>query len=210
MYGLQESGYIANIELKRILGLEGYVPSKFTPGLFTHKTRDIAFLLVVDDFGVRYTKKEDAEHLVKTIQGRYPIKVDWEPTFYLGVTLEFNYEDRTCKMSMPGYVKQALIKFHHEFNKTINSPSPFMPPVYDQKIQMATIDKTNPMTKQQTKILQQVCGTFLYYARAVDCTMLDALNDLATRVKDGTQKTVAALNHFLDYCATHPEAVVLY
>ena len=109
---------------------------------------------------------------------------------------------------MPRYTKQATIKFHHEFNKTTNSPSPFMPPVYGQKIQMATIDKTNPMTKQQTKILQQVCGTFLYYARAIDCTMLHALNDLATRVKDGKQKTVAALNHFLDYCAMHPEAVV--
>ena len=48
MYGLRESGYITNIELKRMLGLEGYVPSKFTPGLFTHKTRDIAFSLVVD------------------------------------------------------------------------------------------------------------------------------------------------------------------
>ena len=111
---------------------------------------------------------------------------------------------------MPGYVKQALIKFHHEFNKTTHSPSPFKAPVYGRKIQMATIDKTTPMTTIQTKLLQQVCGTFLYYARAVDCTMLHALNDLATRVKDGTQKTVEALNHFLDYCATHSEAVVLY
>ena len=67
-------GYIVNIELKRVLGLEGYVPSKFTPGLFTHKTRDIAFSLVVDDFGVRYTKREDVEHLLKTIQVRYSIK----------------------------------------------------------------------------------------------------------------------------------------
>ena len=75
---------------------------------------------------------------------------------------------------------------------------------------MATIDKTNPMTTVQTKILQQVCGTFLYYARAVDCTMLQTLNYLATRVMDGTQRKVEALNHFLDYCATHPEAVVLY
>ena len=66
------------------------------------------------------------------------------------------------------------------------------------------------MTTEQTKLLKQVCGTFLYYARAVDCTMLHALNDLATRVKDGTQKTVEALNHFLDHCATHPEATVIY
>ena len=81
MYGLRESGYIANIELKRILGLEGYVPSRFTPGLFTYKMRDIAFSLVVDNFGVRYRKKEDVEHLIKTIQDRYPIKADWNPTF---------------------------------------------------------------------------------------------------------------------------------
>ena len=66
------------------------------------------------------------------------------------------------------------------------------------------------MTTVQTKLLQQVCETFLYYARAVDCTMFYALNDLTTRVKDGTQKTVKALNHFLDYCATHPKAVKLY
>ena len=149
MYGLQESGNIANIELKRILGLEGYIPSKFTPGLFTHKTRDIAFSLVVDDFGVKYTKREDAEHLLKKIQGQYPIKADWEPTFYLGVTLDFDYDARTCKMPMPGYVKQALIKFHHEFNKTTHSPSPFKAPVYGRKIQMATIDKTNPISNIQ-------------------------------------------------------------
>ena len=45
MYGLCEGGNIANIKLKRVLGLEGYLPSKFMPGLFTHKTRDIAFCL---------------------------------------------------------------------------------------------------------------------------------------------------------------------
>ena len=85
-----------------------------------------------------------------------------------------------------------------------------MPPVCRQKIQMASIDKTNPMTKEQTTIRQQVCGTFLNYARAVDCTMLHALNNLATRTKDGTQKTVEALKHFLDYCASNPEVEILY
>ena len=114
-------------------------------------------------------------------------------------------------MSMPGYVKRALIKFHQEFSKTTHSPSPFNAPVYGRKIQMATIDNTNPMITIQTKLLQQVCRTFLYYASVVYCTMLHALNDLATRVKDGTQKIAESLNHFLDYCATHPEATtVLY
>ena len=151
LYGLWEAGYIVNVELKRILELEGYVPSKFTPGLFTYKTREIAFSLVVDDFGVKYKKRTDEEHLLKTIQGRYPVKAEWEPTFYLGVTLEFDYKEQTCKMLMPGYVKQALIKFHHEFNKTTHSPSPFNVPVYGRKIQMVTIDKTNPMTNNSNK-----------------------------------------------------------
>ena len=171
LYGLREAGFITNVELKRILELEGYIPSKFTTGLFTHKTREIASSLVVDDFGMRYKKREDAEHLLTTIQGRYPIKSGWDQTLYLGVILDFDYEKRACKMSMPGYVKQALIKFHHELSKTTHSPSPFNAPVYGRKIQMATIDKTNPMTTIQTKLLQQVCGTFLYYARAVDCTI---------------------------------------
>ena len=79
-----------------------------------------------------------------------------------------------------------------------------------KRFKIATIDKTSPLTTVQTKLLQQVCGTFLYYARAVDCTMLHTSNNLATRVKDDAQQTVEALNHFLVYCATHPEAVVLY
>jgi len=71
MCGLRKVGYIANIELTRVLGLEEYVPSKFTPRLFTHKTRNIAFSLVVGNFGVRYIKREDAEHLLKTIQDKF-------------------------------------------------------------------------------------------------------------------------------------------
>ena len=50
MYGLSKAGYIPNVELKRVIGLEGYVSSKLTPGLFTHKIRDITFSLVVDVF----------------------------------------------------------------------------------------------------------------------------------------------------------------
>jgi hypothetical protein len=53
IYGLKESGFIASQELKVVLGKQSYIPSKFTTGLFTHKTRNIAFSLVVDDFGVK-------------------------------------------------------------------------------------------------------------------------------------------------------------
>ena len=40
--------------------------------------------------------------------------------------------------------------------------------------------------------------------------MLHALNDLATRVANGTQETFEALQHFLNYCATLPETKIIY
>ena len=40
--------------------------------------------------------------------------------------------------------------------------------------------------------------------------MLHALNCLSTRINNGTEKTKAALEHFLDYCHDNPDAVKLY
>ena len=34
MYGLHQSGRLANIELKKVIGAQGYYPSKYTPGLY--------------------------------------------------------------------------------------------------------------------------------------------------------------------------------
>ena len=111
---------------------------------------------------------------------------------------------------MPEYVKQGLCKLHHRLKQKCYSPSPFIPPIYSKKTQMEKIDTTAPMSEDDKKLLQQVCRTFLYYARAVDCTMVHALNDLAARVNNGAQETVKAVQHFLDYCATNPESTVLF
>jgi hypothetical protein len=66
------------------------------------------------------------------------------------------------------------------------------------------------MTDEQTTTLRQVVGMFLFYARAVDTTMLQTLNDLATAQSKGTQATTTAMTHFLNYCATHPDAVIRF
>ena len=52
IYGLKESGLLANIQLRKVLAARGYFPCAFTQGLFKHVTRPINFSLVVDDFGV--------------------------------------------------------------------------------------------------------------------------------------------------------------
>jgi hypothetical protein len=50
----------------------------------------------------------------------------------------------------------------------------------------------------------------LYYARAVDPTILMPLNDIATEQTKSTEKTQAATNQLLDYLATHPDVTIRY
>ena len=102
IYGLKQSGKIANQDLIEHLGKSGYHPVPLTDGLFTHETRPTAFSLVVDDFAVRYSTKADADHLIDCIREKYPFKVDWDAHQYIGINLEFNYTDRWVKMSMKG------------------------------------------------------------------------------------------------------------
>ena len=59
-------------------------------------------------------------------------------------------------------------------------------------------------------MIQQVVGSFLYYARAVDLTILVALNDIATESANPTERTMQKVHQFLDYMATHPNAVIRF
>ena len=60
MYGLPQAGILANNLLKTRLVKHGYYECPRTPGLWRHTWRPIMFVLVVDDFGVKYVGKEHA------------------------------------------------------------------------------------------------------------------------------------------------------
>jgi hypothetical protein len=47
--------------------MDGYRQSKTTPGLWQHDTLPISFSLVMDDFGVKYVGKENAQHLLDKV-----------------------------------------------------------------------------------------------------------------------------------------------
>jgi hypothetical protein len=58
--------------------------------------------------------------------------------------------------------------------------------------------------------VQAVAGTLLYYARAVDFTILPALSSLTTKQARLMQKTIEKVKQLLDYCATQEEAIITY
>ena len=57
---------------------------------------------------------------------------------------------------------------------------------------------------------QQIVGSLLYYARAIDCTLLPALNTISRSQAKPTQATKQACKILLDYCATFPHVVLSY
>jgi len=213
MYGLPQAGRIANDKLVPILAKAGYHQSEHTPGLFKHESRPIAFCLVVDDFGVKYVGKEHALHLLQTLQNAdYVVTTDWEGKQFCGITLNWDYDNSTVDLSMPGYIAKALQRFDHPApTSPEDSPHEAAPIQYGAKQQFtADPDMSSPLDPKGIKKLQEIIGTLLYYARAIDNTMLVALGTLAAAQTKGTRATVKACNKLLNYAATHPDAVIRY
>ena len=67
-YGLPQAGKLAHDLLSERLKEAGYYEADMTPGLWRHRWLPIQFVLIVDDFGVEYVRKKDADHLAKTLK----------------------------------------------------------------------------------------------------------------------------------------------
>jgi hypothetical protein len=211
MYGLPQSGLLANELLERRLNKHGYRQSKLVPGLWKHDKRDIQFTLVVDDFGVKYTDTHDVLHLQQVLEEHYKITMDWEGKRYIGITIDWDYKRRQVHLSMPGYIKAALLQFQH--NKRHKQLSPFQstPIQYGVKTQYATTASTaRPVDAKTKKFIQQVCGKFLFLGRAVDSTLLCPISAIASQSSAPTEDTLAQTTQLLDYLATQEEAVLTY
>jgi hypothetical protein len=129
MYGLPQAGILANKLLQRNLAKDGYRPTQHTHVLRTHDTRPISFSLVVDDFGVKYVGREHAEHLMACMKKIYNISSDWNGTEYCGLTLEWDYKNRTVDLYMPGYIKAALHRYQHPVpTRPEHAPHTWNPP----------------------------------------------------------------------------------
>eukprot|EP00804_Cyclotella_cryptica_P009055 CCRYP_003152-RA/>CCRYP_003152-RA protein AED:0.40 eAED:0.39 QI:0/0/0/1/0/0/2/0/398 len=212
MYGLPQAGIIAQQLLEKRLALKGYRQSSITPGFWKHDWRPISFTLCVGDFGVKYVGIKHAQHLLQTLNEHYETSQDWKGERYLGLTIAWDYTLQQVQLSMPGYCKKAGHRFHHPVPiKPQHQPYPHTPRTYGAKQQFVdTADDSALLSNTDKTFVQEVIGVFLYYARAVDCTMLPALGSLATQQSAPTQNTMSKIHQFLDYAMTHPDAMITY
>jgi hypothetical protein len=76
MWGLKQAGLLANQLLQTHLAPFRYYPARHTPRLWLHKTQQIYFTLVVDNFAVKYVGKQHSEHLRNALLRTYELTTD--------------------------------------------------------------------------------------------------------------------------------------
>ena len=212
IYGLPQSGALANQLLRQRLAPAGYFEVPHTPGLWKHVTRPIQFSLIVDDFGVKYVGEEHAQHLLKHLKHSYTVSEDWTGSLYAGITLDWDYEKRTLGISMPKYIPKLLQRYaHNKPARPQHSPHPAPPKKYGAEAQTPVpTDDSHLLPKERIRRIQAIVGSILFYARAIDNTVLVALSSIAMSQAKATENTENIVEQLLDYLATHPNASVLY
>ena len=212
MYGLPQSGILANKMLKKRLAKHGYHELPHTPGLFRHETRQVWFTLVVDSFGIKYVGEENANHLLGVLKEFYKMEEDWTGGLYCGINLNWHYEEQYVDIAMPNYVPKQLFTYRRPPPKRAQHTS-FEPRPINYGAKYDTTIHEDPgklLGDYDKKYIQQVLGSFLYYARAIYMTILLALNNIATQQAKPTKSTMKRVHQLLDYMATHPKAIIRF
>jgi hypothetical protein len=188
MYGLPQAGILAQNFLEKCLNQHGYHQSKVTLGLWKHDWRPLSFTLCVDNFGIKYVGWEHANHLTKILKEHHKCSIDWDGNRYLGMTINWDYNGHKVHVSMLNYVPKTLTRFQHQApNKPQHQPYPHIKPNYEYTEDM---DTSALLPNKDKKFNQEVIGTFLYYARCIDSTMLAALESIATQQANPTENTM--------------------
>jgi hypothetical protein len=121
--------------------------------------------------------REHAEHLLKVLNMHYKCLQDWGGKKYLGMDINWYYRQRQVHVLLLECVPEALLRFQHKLpNKPQHQPYPHVKPTYGATCQYAEANETlAPVSKEEKMFVQEVIGTFLYYSRCVNSTMLTAL-----------------------------------
>eukprot|EP00543_Licmophora_paradoxa_P004140 CAMPEP_0202451988 /NCGR_PEP_ID=MMETSP1360-20130828/10277_1 /ASSEMBLY_ACC=CAM_ASM_000848 /TAXON_ID=515479 /ORGANISM="Licmophora paradoxa, Strain CCMP2313" /LENGTH=144 /DNA_ID=CAMNT_0049070673 /DNA_START=404 /DNA_END=835 /DNA_ORIENTATION=- len=100
---------------------------------------------------------------------------------------------------------------HPSLSKLEHLPHKHDIPKYNAKVEYTNSPNISPaLHLANKKCVQEVLSTLLYYAQAIDSTMLPAIGSIATQPANPTRKTMEAVTQLLNYCASCPNATVRY
>lgn len=159
----------------------------------------------------KYKRQEDADHFIATLELLYKLTVNWAGSKYLGYHIAFDDTEHTVTLSMPEYVPKLIARFFPDgIPRGAASPAVYVPPQYGATVQLAPTDDTPQLDALDEKRLQEIIGSLLFYARAVDCTMLTAVNHVSSEQAHPTERVKAAAERMLQYAAAYPDHQLVY
>jgi hypothetical protein len=133
-YGLPQAGILANDLLRSRLLTEGFYEAASTPGLWHHKWHPLQICLIIDDFGVEYVGTIHFNFLLNLLKKYHGVQCNMAGDKLAGIAICWDYPRKHCRLSMPGYINNLLIKFKHpcprkpQFSPPTNAcPSPMVP-----------------------------------------------------------------------------------
>jgi hypothetical protein len=151
------------------------------------------------------------DHLVNVLKEHHTVAIDMMGSFFRGIHLTWNYMLGHVDCHMPGYINNALIKYQHP--KPVSpqhAPNKAAPIQYGTWVQKVEVNTTQPLSPKEIKRVQDIVGTLLYYAQAVDPTLLAALSAIAARQSNGTRAVADACHQLLSCIVTHLNAGIWY
>jgi hypothetical protein len=113
---------------------------------------------------------------------------------------------------MPGYVEKALALFDHQVPKYLQQqPHKHTIPSNGATIQYAKEeDASRPLTKDEKKYIHQVIGTFFVLPPSGGPNNVHKSQHHSVIASQTHQRNNDKMHSFLDYVATHQDAIITY
>ena len=153
VYGLPQSGSLANDLLETRLLKHEYHQCPQTPGLWRHKWRHVLLSLIVDDFGVEYVGKHHTDHLLNALKENYEVTVNEEGDLYAVINLTWEYVNHACRLTMDNFITNLRATFDHPNpKKPQHTPHRHTPIIYGENVQYTAETPTSPPLDSSGKI----------------------------------------------------------
>jgi hypothetical protein len=103
---------------------------------------------------------------------------------------------------MQGYIKKKLQEYNHVLPGQMQACS-YTPAPGAQAQTPLEVDSSPQLDEKGIKRVQKIVSSILYYARAVDMTVLMTLSVIAVEQMKATTKTLGKCIQLLDYLASN-------
>jgi hypothetical protein len=159
-----------------------------------------------------FVNKDNANHLISSNSTTYKLNRGWTGNLYWVIMLTWDYVARTVDIAMPGYIKKKLQEYEDVAgNKRQTCPCSPESKKFGTEAQAPLPPDSSPRPNAKgIKLVQQIVGSILYYARAIDMTVLMALSLIVVEQTNATEKTMDQCIQLLDYLSGHLNAKVQF